>query len=29
MAGCGIQNVHMGGTLDDWEKVKSKLENMK
>lgn len=23
---CGIQNVHFGGTLDDWNNLKSKLE---
>ena len=23
---CGIQNIHMGGTLEDWQKLISKLE---
>lgn len=26
---CGIQNIHMGGTLEDWEKVVQRLASLK
>ena len=25
---CGIQNVHMGGTLEDWERLIQKVQNI-
>lgn len=25
---CGIQNIHMGGVLEDWEKLCTKLKNL-
>lgn len=28
IAGCGIQKIHMGGTLEDWEKVSKKLASL-
>jgi hypothetical protein len=27
-AGCGIVNVHMAGTFEDWEKLETKLSNL-
>jgi hypothetical protein len=26
--GCGIQNIHMGGTLVDWIKLKNRLKGL-
>ena len=26
--GCGIQNIHMGGTLEDWEKIVKQLSSL-
>ena len=26
--GCGIRNIHFGGTLEDWKMVKVKTENL-
>ncbi len=29
MTKCGIQNVHFGGTLGDWEKILKKTNELK